>query len=199
MSICLFGGTFNPIHNGHINMISKALDTLNPEKLYVIPAGNSYFKNNVLNSEDRANMVKLAIESLNDERIIYSNIELLREGPSYSIDTIEYYSNLYPDETIDFVVGEDSVYKMPIWYRIADIFANVHLVVFKRNSQGKLEEFLNELSLKYSFKYTIIEYDYDISSSYIRENINSNTSVKEHLPDTVYDYIIKNGLYKNAD
>lgn len=199
MKIGLFGGTFNPIHNGHLNMINLALDKLDLDMIFVIPAGNSYFKRNVLDKDLRAEMVKLCIEDNKIENVIFSDVELNREGPSYSIDTIDYYINQYPESEIYFIIGEDSLYNIDKWYKASDILKKAIIAVFKRNNdEERFIASINRFKELYDSKIIAVEYDFDISSSEIREMfINDISKAKDYLSESVYKYIIDNKLYVN--
>lgn len=201
LKICIFGGTFNPVHNGHINMIKAVLHNILPNKLFVIPAGNSYFKTNVLSSSYRYNMVKLALDDDFDNCrniIELSDIEILREGPSYSIDTIDYYKSLYDNSDIYFVIGEDTVYNIEKWYKASELLEKVKLVILRRsvNEQNNLSAKLDQLVNDYNTEYTVIDFDYNISSSEIRNMIISNDdSVNKFISKKVLEYIKDNNLY----
>lgn len=199
MKICLFGGTFNPIHNGHIGMCLEAIKQEQFDKLFVIPAGNSYFKNGVTAKEHRANMVKLAIENLDDNlRSImeYSDVEIVREGPSYSIDTINYYKNVYPESDVYFMIGEDTVYNILKWYKPEEIINNSILLVLERKCDEKtnLDNYLEYLKDNYNARCKKLSYSYDISSTEIRNMINDE-NVKDYLDENVLKYIKNNNLY----
>lgn len=198
MDICLFGGTFNPIHNGHIGMCLETLKHYDFDKFYIIPAGDSYFKTNVTSTEHRANMVKLALEEINDKRIEFSDVEINRKGPSYSIDTIMHYKHLYENADIYFLIGEDTIFNILKWYKAKEIFGNVHLIILKRTgySNEDFDNYIKLLTKKYLAKIDVIDYSYDISSSQIRNMlISKDAKVKNFLAAKVLNYINDNKLW----
>lgn len=205
MKICLFGGTFNPIHNGHLGMCLEAIKNFNFDRFFVIPAGNSYFKTDVVSKEHRAKMVEIALVDLiekcdsNDYSCFpeYSDIEIKREGPSYSIDTINYYKQEYPNAEIYFVIGADTVFNILKWYKALDILASVNLLVLKRSGYNEeLEHEIDRFKREYKANISVLDYSYDISSTEIRSMLKChNEDIKRHLQINELKYIYENKLY----
>lgn len=200
MKICLFGGTFNPIHNGHINMIKKVLEVINPDRLFVIPSGDSYFKKDVINKKHRFKMTQIALEEINDHRVEISDVELNREGPSYSIVTINQFLSIFKGCELYFVIGEDTLFNINKWYRFEEIIKSVVLLVLRRNNENNNDtiQFINDMKNKYNNKCILIDYDYNISSSQIREMIKNSIDVNHYMNCNVLEYIELNNLYDNV-
>ncbi len=195
--IGIYGGTFDPIHYGHLLTAQNALEEYNLDKVLIIPSGNSYLKSNVTDSKHRLEMAKLAIE--NDSRFELSTIETDRLGNSYSYETIQYLKTIYPDCTFFFIVGADTFVNMSIWKSPDIIFANATIIVAYRD--GFDYKSMSEAKLHYEniYKAKIIfmkDRKYDISSSEIRERVKNSLNINLFLPENVLNYICDNDLYK---
>ena len=198
--IGILGGTFNPIHNGHIALAKAAYEAINLDKVLIMPSGVSYLKKDikVLPKDIRAAMTKFAIEEY--PYFEFSDIEIKREGNTYTYETLLELHNMNPDEEYYFITGADTVYNIESWKCLDIILANCKLMVMVRDdvSTDDLIERCNYLSNKYNTECIIINAPaIDISSSEIRNQIHSNDleSVKEMLPAKVFEYICENKLY----
>jgi len=169
MKLCIFAGTFNPIHKSHLKMAQLALDNYEFDKILFIPAYNPPHKNTAL-SEDRYNMVKLAIQ--NYPKFEISDIEYKREGKSYTYLTVlELYKRYNIEGKISFIIGKDAYEKFDTWYEAEKLKKLIDFVVFDRT-------------------------DGDISSSKVRERIKAGDTITDLVPKEVGDYIERHGLYK---
>ncbi len=179
----LFGGAFNPVHNGHIAIIKTAIKEAELDRLILIPTGNApHKKESVISREDRFNMLCAAVE--NEENIIVSDYELKREEVSYSADTVEYFKSIYPHDELFFIIGDDSYNQLSFWREPERILAASILLVFPR--EGAVVE---PPALAINMEKV------HISSSDVRKKIKSGKDFKNLLPKQVFDYIIKNNLY----
>jgi len=133
----LLGGTFNPIHLGHLRGAEEARETFKLEKIYFIPAAVPPHKNERIevSPAHRLEMVRLAIED--NPAFSVSDVELSRVGKSYSIETIIYLQNRYPDAELFFVVGMDSFLEVTTWKRYQDLFSLCHFVVLNRPGSSR--------------------------------------------------------------
>ncbi|MEA4115606.1 nicotinate-nucleotide adenylyltransferase [Mycoplasma sp. 744] len=183
MKIALFGGSFNPIHSGHIKIAEFAIKELNLDKLIFIPTATNPFKKKQKNvsAVDRINMVKLAIE--NKEKMTFSDFETKRGGISYTFETIRYFKKKYPNEELFFIMGSDLLGKLHKWEFIEEIASSVQLVVFKRT-----KKIAKENIKKYSIKVLNNPLFFE-SSTAIRNG------ALEQTPKKVNEYIGKNYLY----
>ena len=181
MTICIFPGTFNPIHDGHIKMAEYALNKYNFEKIIFIP---SYIPPHKEIDPDlakhRYEMVKLAIEG--NSKFEISDIEYLSEGKSYSLITVQKIIEQYSIKgRLNFIIGTDAFVKINSWYKADELKKLVHFIVFPR--RGDIIKDMN------SWDYELTDMDFvDISSTEIRKGFLINTSVE--------GYIKENGLYK---
>lgn len=190
MNICIFPGTFNPIHNAHIKMAEFALDKFNFDKIIFIPSYIPPHKNIDKNlAQHRFNMVKLALEK--NKHFEISDIEYLSEEKSYSLLTVKKIIELYNIKgKLNFIIGTDAFIKLDTWYKAEELKNLVHFIVFPRHGIGDkktYEDFYNN-----GWDFEIVNFLYmDISSTDIR-NLQKNDVNK-----TVKDYIEKNELYKS--
>ena len=183
MSICIFPGTFNPIHYAHVKMAEFALEYYQFDKIIFIP---SYIPPHKSLNKDlaghRLNMVKLAVSS--NPKFEVSDIEYKSEGKSYTLITVNRIIEEYGlKKRLNFIIGIDAFEKIDSWYKADELKEKVHFIVFPRG---------NGHSIKSGFDYEIAPMQFiNISSTELRKNPNSSTIEK------VKEYINKNGLYNN--
>ncbi len=183
MRIGLFGGAFNPFHNGHLAIAKTAIEKAELDKLIFIPTGNApHKKETTISRGDRLNMLKLAIED--EERMSVSDYELTKNTVSYSADTTEYFKSLYPDDQLFFIIGDDSYNQLETWREPERIMRVATLLVFPREG-AKVEPPAMEIDMP----------RVEISSSDVRNKIKLGKDCRNLLPKSVFDYIIENNLY----
>ena len=149
MKIGLFGGTFNPIHNGHLWIAKSALESCLLDKVIFIPSGISYMKTDVLDVYHRVNMVKLAISDC--PSFYLSTIESSKEKNSYSSETISEYKEMYPNDELFFIIGFDSLENMIKWKNPDIIFDKSTVLVALRGDAD--EDKANNLIASYIEKF----------------------------------------------
>jgi len=185
----IFGGTFDPIHNGHLHLIKSILDLEKFERLVIVPAGDPWQKETEASSKQRLEMLELAIAGVGVE---ISECELNRFGPSYAIDTVKELRDEFPAEQYTWVLGSDAFAKIETWHKIEELVELVDFLVVVRPGSSSPTP-----SLKMRFE--IIELGaLDISATAIRKKIATRQSVAELVPDQVWQYIKTNGLYGAA-
>lgn len=197
MKIGILGGTFNPIHNGHLILAQNALEFCNLEKVLFMPSGCSYLKNQslILPKNRRIDMVEFAIED--NPCFELSTIETDRAGNTYTYETLQQLHSISKDEYY-FIVGDDTLFSIETWRNPDIIFDLATLVVAPRDFIDINKILTKKITLEQKFNANIIILDtpnIDISSHMIREKIKSSESFKDYLPEKVYDYIILNNLY----
>lgn len=188
----IFGGTFNPIHIGHLINLEFIREKYSLDRVFVIPAKVPVHKNitDSIDPADRLEMVKLAFSG--NRFVEISEIEINRESPSYTIITLEDIRHLFPDDELYLIIGSDSFNELDTWKSYKEILAEIPLIIMKRPGSTKLRDDLLLLALEVNvFENPLIE----ISSSMIRERIKNNLSVRYLIPDAVADYIYKKRLY----
>lgn len=196
MKIAVFGGAFNPVHNGHINLVNHYINLLKPDKILIIPTANPPHRenNNFVRQEHRFNMLKLAFGSYSKVEI--SDIEFNMQGKSYTYNTICEIKKLYDNADIYLILGEDQFLYFDKWYEYQKILDEVTVCTAQRNKNKaqKLKVFAeNVLNSK---KYIIADFDpVIVSSSEIREKLKNNERVDDLIPEKVLNYINENELY----
>ncbi|MGM9453665.1 nicotinate-nucleotide adenylyltransferase [Legionella bozemanae] len=209
-SIAIFGGTFDPIHNGHLQT-SKFIQTHIKFDSYIfLPCKTPTIKPPTLaNNEQRVEMLKLAIKEIPDFKLDLREIE--RDTPSYMVETLESFRLEYPKSSITLIIGYDAFLSLPRWYQWEKIITLANLLVINRNEFSRqavpktTQEFLEKYQTKSKAELLntqagrVFLFDagnYDISSTSIREEIEKGADVKNKLPHTVYEYIKDQGLYQ---
>lgn len=191
MRIGVIGGSFNPIHNGHLSIAQLALDYLNLEKIIFIPTKNHPHnkKSLQLSSQIRMSMIEMAIRD--NSRFQLSTIEIEKQGTSFTIETIEELLLTNPSFEIFLIIGADNLESFKSWHRYEDILKNATLAVTKRPSFSiTIPEGLDSSR--------IVEFPsphWGISSSQIREYISRGLGVNYLVPTSVSNYIENNSIY----
>ena len=181
--IAIYGGTFDPIHHGHLIVAREALEKLGAEQVIFIPARVSPLRKTapVARDEVRLLMIKAAIES--EPGFAVDDCELLRPPPSYTIDTIEQIRQRNNEATIYCLIGEDNVDRLTKWRRFADLEKMVRLVVLDRSGQQP------------HHAYPIIRRKIDISATEIRKRVATGRSIRYFVPPAVEEIIRREKLY----
>ena len=201
MKIGIYGGTFNPIHTGHMHAAVQAIDTLGLDKLLMIPdriAPHKQIPSGSPSPEQRLEMLCIAVEGY--EKIKVSDMELKREGKSYTYLTVEALREEYPDEEIFLLMGTDMFLSFHTWMNPDRITAQATLAVMYRGEKGeeaKIEARKQEMEAE-GVKVALIKNDtINISSTQLRRLI-AFRCADEFLPAGVGDYIREKGLYDSA-
>lgn len=198
MKIAIFGGSFNPIHNAHIKLAKRFVDEISLDKVIFVPTHTTPLKDNsvVIDSQHRLRMCKLALISYKNFEV--SDVELKREGISYSSDTIAYYKELYPNDKLYFILGADMFLALEKWHEYEYIFKNVTLLTAPRDDCdfSQLCDKFMEYE-KYNCKaYISRDYIEDLSSTFLRDMIKENNDVSAYLNKDVIEYIKEYHLYR---
>lgn len=191
----ILGGTFNPIHNGHLILADTAYKTLTLDKVLFIPSGNSYMKKNVLETKKRVEMVRLAIAEYPQFEL--SLIEADRQGNSYTSETLARLTKENPNVCYFLIMGADSLFQIETWFQPEKIFSLAKIVCTVRDDcdMDKLKEKGRQLSKRGA---NIIYFNMpkiDLSSTKIREKVKQQLSVSEDVPKKVAVYIQQERLY----
>jgi len=187
MSLCLFQGTFNPIHQIHLDVASYALENYDFDKIIFIPAYVPPHKDvDKELANHRFRMVELATKF--EPRFEISDIEYKRGGKSYTYLTVLELKKIYNTD-INFLIGTDAFEKIETWYEVDKLKELVHFIVFQRREEFNKESFDYLKSKGYDFEFADKKF-VDVSSTSIR-NSYIGTGIKE-----VEEYIREHGLYK---
>ena len=201
--IGIMGGTFDPIHIGHLILGETAYHQFHLDNVLFMPAGNPPHKQdreNRATDSQRVEMVRLAIAS--NPHFTLSMEEMHREGYSYTYRTLERLKKRYPDTEYYFILGADSLYTFDEWKEPARILGACTILVGTRNhtSDEKLDRVIEHLEEKYHGQIEKLEsLNIDISSKMIRSWIEKGRSLAYYVPDQVIDYIQRNNIYKDCD
>lgn len=192
-SIGIFGGSFDPPHKGHAHIISEFWRYFpTAQKLYIVPNKISPLKvSKAVGSEEIVGMLEIQIQSIGAVNTEVSRIEIDREGPSYTIDTIRYFRKLHPDKEILLLMGMDSIASLPKWKDYLSILDLSNIVVFRRSGENRIEKFIDS-----SPKITYIDNSLvDVSSTELRQALQARQK-SDGILEKVYDYIVEKGLYQ---
>lgn len=184
--IGVYGGTFDPIHKGHLILARDAVETLNLEKMIFVPAAISPHKSNApaAAGEIRLQMLRAAIEG--EPRFAVDDCELHRPPPSYTIDTIEFLRCRDADAQFFYCIGEDNVAGLTSWHRFPELEKMVQFVVLdRRGFQTKTD-------------YAIIRRHIDISATEIRKRVADGRSIRYLVPHAVAEIIAREQIYKES-
>ncbi|SFC29129.1 nicotinate-nucleotide adenylyltransferase [Pseudoalteromonas denitrificans] len=209
--IGIFGGTFDPIHLGHLNIAEHCTKQLSLEKLYFMPCATPPHKSSAnVSADDRKNMINLAIKY--NKKFDLDTRELNRTGASYTILSLRELNVKFPDQSILFLIGMDSLNTLDTWYHWQEITQLCHLVICQRPgqtfnpsvntlnylAQAKTSNIESLKSHKAGKAYFLKTPTLDVSSTNIRENITQFDSITNLLPKAVCQYIAQNNLYFSA-
>jgi len=188
MKIGILGGTFNPIHTGHLILAEEAREKLGLDKVIFVPAFLPPHKDDsgIAPAKMRLEMVKLAIKG--NKSLMVSDIEIKRDGRSYTIDTIRGFKKLFVSDELYFIIGSDLLKYLDVWKDLNEIIKMVKFIAATRPGYPleKIPSYIATLPIR----------AVDISAFEVRSAIKDNRSFRYLVPDKVFDYINKKRLYK---
>lgn len=185
MRIGIFGGTFDPIHHGHLILARAAAEELLLDRVVFIPARISPHKTDIpgANAQDRLAMIRLAIES--EPGFEANDMEIHRPSPSYTVDTLRAWKRLAPDAELYLLIGADNVAEFETWRQPDEIRCLAQIIVLDRAGCVTLPE------------WPVVRRLVDISSTDIRSRVAHGRSIRYLTPNAVCDYINAQSLYRN--
>ncbi len=195
----IMGGTFNPIHNGHLALAQSALEQFALDEVLFMPCGVPYMKadQHVEDGQIRAEMTALAIEGRPHFRL--SLMELEQEGNTYTYQTLERLKSENPETVYYFIAGADSLFHMTKWAHPERIFADCRVLAAVRDDKTAedMEAQIRFLEQQYNARIHLLQTEYmDISSSGIRRKVAAGESIADAVPASVRAYIDQKGLYR---
>jgi nicotinate-nucleotide adenylyltransferase len=187
MKIGILGGTFNPIHIGHLILAEEVREKLKLDKIIFVPAYLPPHKDNsdIAPHPHRLVMVKKAIKG--NRCFAVSDMEIKRNGRSYTIDTLKEFKKIYPKEELYFIIGSDLLNYLNDWKDLGEIIKMVKFIVATRPGYPleKIPAYISTIPIR----------AVDISGFSIRQAIKENKSFRYLVPEVVHKYIIRNKLY----
>lgn len=184
MRIGILGGSFDPIHHGHLIAAESLIETLGLDEIRLVVAREQPLKagQHVASADDRASMVEVAVRGA--ARLVPDRSELARGGPSYTVDTLRTFRSRWPEAELVLLVGSDAAEELPRWREVDTIRSLARIVVFARSGAGH-EDAVEVPRL-------------DISSSDIRERVRAGRSIRYWVPDAVAAYVARSRLYRDG-
>ena len=197
--IGIIGGTFDPIHYGHLFAAEEARTMLGLERVIFIPAGLPPHKryDDMATAEERYEMTLLAISQPDMTQFDISRIEIERSGKSYTLDTLRAMRTLFPGSDLHFIVGLDAILDIMSWHEPQEIARTAKLTVVSRPGypRDKIEELPGEIRKTIT---VIDSLQLDISGTDLRRRIRKGGNIRFLVPDSVRSYIARKGLYRPA-
>lgn len=201
MKIGIMGGTFDPIHKGHLMLGEYAYNQYGLDKIWFMPNGTPPHKDNAKigsKPSDRMNMVRLAIEGR--EYFELQPYEILNKDTNYSYKTMERFREIYAQDEFYFIVGADSLFAIEKWVKPERLLKTCVMLAAYRDDKSteEMKAQIAYLNQKYQADIRLLNTpNVDISSSEIRSKLQDEESILELVPEVVYQYIIENHLYKD--
>lgn len=195
MHLAIFGGSFDPPHNGHLALALFARELLAIDRIIISASNNPFKLNRIEVDGHRKRMATLLSSEINSTGACseVSGWELLKKEPSYTVDLLLYLHHLYPAESLTLLIGEDSFRELSQWKSVEKIFSLCDIVVFRRAATEAGRQSENIALLKGAVRF--IDFDAPVSSSTIRGRALAGRSIAEFVPLSVHRYIIEHGLY----
>ena len=197
MKTGIYGGSFNPVHNGHMHLAETAMKEFGLDRIYFVPCRISphRFDGDYVSGADRLEMLRLACGNRQEFQV--SRYELENQRTSYSIYTVEHFRRKFPDDELFLLVGSDMLLSFEKWYRFEDILKNVTLAVISRN-QGDRNILIEKAQKLGEYGRIIIGKSAPlvISSTEIRKKIAKNENYSCYLDENVVQYIKSENLYR---
>lgn len=203
--IGILGGTFNPIHTGHLMLAEWVRDALALEEVWFIPTGSSYMKDSreILPGLERLHMAELAARAHPGFKCL--DIEVVREGNTYSYETLEAFRRRWPEDAFYFIVGADCLFAIEGWREPERIFRNCTLAAAVRGDVflSEMEQKKRELEERFCGsreEILLVPFlNLPISSTLIRQRIRQGRSIRYLVPDEVITYLEEKGFYREED
>ncbi len=194
MKIGLFGGTFNPPHNTHVNIVKQALKQLELDKLLIVPNGTPPHKFSDLDKLTRLKLTHIAFDGIATNAEIW-DYEIVKDGASYTVETLREAKRINPQAELYLIIGGDSLIDFNKWYRPDEIASLATLAVAERSSKISADV-IDEVKNRYNAKAVFLDVDInDVSSSEIRLRYQFGKDNSAVVPCSVDAYIKENGLY----
>lgn len=196
----VMGGSFDPVHLGHLGIAGDSVAAFDLEGVVFVPAANPPHKTSrvLAPAEDRLRMVELAVAG--KSHFTVSDVEIRRDGPSYTIDTLDEMKRERPQVELSFIIGADSLHELHLWYRARELAERHRFIVARRSGTDgpdmeALAGFFGEEGARRLVERFIDTSDYPISATEIRRRVKAGESISDMVPEAVLRYIRERGLY----
>lgn len=194
----IMGGTFDPIHLGHLVVANEVLNIYNLDKIIFVPAGNPPHKIGMITSSwDRYFMTSVA--TMSNNKFAVSDLEIKNDSKSYTLNTLKELHAIFPDTEFYFITGTDAIIELPNWHEPKELLKLCKFIavsrpgISKENAEFKIDEIRKDLNARIELLQVPM---LQISSTDIRDRLKRGVSAKYLLPESVEQYIIKNNLYR---
>lgn len=196
----IFGGTFNPVHSGHVRLAKEFVSLLNLDRMLIIPTCKPPHKSGgeLVSWEQRAEMCRLAFS---EDIFEVSDIELRRGGKSYTFDTLTELHSFYPEDEFFFIMGTDMLLSFHTWYKPQEILKLCTPCVAVRDNVHPLSELREYIDSHEGMEHTVLSRmeSFPVSSTQLRQILSKRGDTGSLLPPDVLRYIIKEGLYTDEN
>ena len=195
--IGLFFGSFNPIHIGHLILANYILENSDMDELWFVVSPHNPFKDkkSLLTDHNRLDMVQLAVK--NYPKMRASNVEFSLPKPSYTIDTLTYLKEKYPNYSFALIMGEDNLDSLPKWKNAEKLMSDYQIIVYPRTFEGGTSTSLSVSKIKNQENINIINAPIiELSATEIRNMIKEGKNVRPMLPPEVFEYLDGSSFYK---
>ena len=203
MKIAIFGGTFDPVHEGHVQIVRAILDGGYSDKVLVLPAWEPPHKNSVRTAYcHRLQMAKLAFDGVKNAEV--SDMESQwRFEPSYSIRVLSAFQELYPADIVQMVIGGDSLKNFGSWYEPVKLAEKFEFIIYPRSNEdcdfSALARIIGEKNTEKMRSNVINAPFYEISSTFLRKKLENSENVATFISEKVLNYIKENNLYRGQN
>ena len=185
----LFGGSFDPVHLGHLILAEAAMEDLNLDHIIFIPAGISPFKTaSPPSASNQSRLTMLRQATASESRFSVDERELHREGPSYTIDTVRELLGNHPGVRFLYLIGADNLKDLPRWHEIGELRNLVDFAVLDRGNSSEVT----------ACDFPVVRRRIDLSSTEIRERLSKGLSIRFMVPEGVYDFIMSHHPYRTS-
>lgn len=197
--IGILGGTFDPPQMGHLILAEYTKEALQMDHILFVPVADHPVKKDTTRSPINHRLAMLDLAIADNDTFSVSRVDIDREGPHYSADTVMILQEQYPDAQLYFVMGGDNLRSLPTWKRAEDLYKCCRLAVMKRADEDIAPDMHDDILPGLSQKVDIIDVpmlSVWLSSTHVVDRIRDNLSVRYLVPDSVLDYIASNNLYR---
>lgn len=192
----ILGGTFDPVHLGHLRVARAALQELGLDRVVFLPDGDPPHKLPNCTPQDRLEMVRLACQG--EPRFVVSDMELRRQGRTYTVDTLMALRDSDPEAQLTYLIGSDTLYQLPTWRTIHKVTALARMAIVLRpgDERGEVRAKMDEFADTYGLDSVLLKTrGLPLSSSQVRQAVATGQDISALVPPAVARYIRDKGLY----